>query len=97
MRFVLFLLVLPLLFAACYSPSLKSGDLRCAGGDHPCPDGFYCAAVTHSCWRNGTQPPAFGAIWTSSGGGASDLDGGAKIGVTIGGQPYGFFSDQAQP
>jgi hypothetical protein len=44
-----------LCLAACYGPAYDNGGLRCAQG--LCPEGYYCAADTDHCWRNGTVPP----------------------------------------
>jgi hypothetical protein len=44
--------------AACgYAPSPKSGAQACdLNGSHPCPDGYYCAAVDSMCWTKGSGP-----------------------------------------
>ncbi|SRR6266545_2443698 len=81
----------------CFAPDYKSGNLRCADGDPACPTGFYCAAVTHTCWKDGSQPPPFGAFWTSCGGGSGTSESGARLDVTVGGKPYGYFSDHTHP
>ena len=86
-----------LLLAGCFAPDLKSGNLRCADGPTRCPTGFYCATVTNTCWENGSAPPPFGAFWTSNGGGSAVSDSGAQLSTTIGGKPYGYFSDQTHP
>jgi hypothetical protein len=52
----LFVLSITLLCASCFAPSYGDGDLQCAVGATPCPDGYYCAA-TNRCWRNGHKPP----------------------------------------
>jgi hypothetical protein len=44
---------LAVLACACNAPDYGPGHLRCADGNRPCPDNFYCAADRH-CWPKGT-------------------------------------------
>ena len=51
MRLALFALAL----AGCFQPSYHNGDLVCATGGTPCPDGYHCAS-DKTCWQNGQDP-----------------------------------------
>jgi hypothetical protein len=59
------------LLAACYDPSLRSGQIACAA-DGRCPPGFQCAPDRH-CWKPGDadigRAPVQVAGALSSGGG----------------------------
>jgi hypothetical protein len=79
-------------WAGCFAPSYVDGNLRCADGATPCPDGYYCA-ITHagqpgSCWRNGHAPPRPAAPVTVSAGGAVGVTSPQSHGLSISvGQP----------
>ena len=71
--------------AGCYAPSYRDGNLRCAEGPTPCPDGYYCA-VTQTCWQNGHAPPRPPAPLTAATGGAVKVggDGTHEISLSVG-------------
>jgi hypothetical protein len=40
----------------CFSPHYENGQIKCELVSNSCPNDFHCA-VTHTCWRNGQEPP----------------------------------------
>jgi hypothetical protein len=55
---------------ACYSPAYENGRLRC--NSRQCPEGYYCALTTNTCWKEGTSPPSADGGPNDSGGGHDD-------------------------
>jgi hypothetical protein len=73
-----------LVLAGCFSPGYGNGDLSCQAGAHPCPDGFHCAPLTGTCWRDGSDPPKPAPrFWTSCGGGAMVATGGSGATLSL--------------
>ena len=70
MRFILTFVLLA--GGGCYSPKYHSGDLKCAAGPTPCPDGYHCA-ITHTCWKNGHEPPRLPGHFAPGAGGAVNI------------------------
>jgi hypothetical protein len=86
----LFLVVLSI--TGCFSPNYRDGNLRCAEGGAPCPDGYYCVVTQTgqrgTCWQNGHAPPRPAAPITASAGGAVNVTAAAAHGISISvGQP----------
>lgn len=43
---------------ACQADAPANGTLECAKSAPLCPEGFYCASDSHTCWRTGSAPDA---------------------------------------
>ena len=73
--------------AGCFSPSYSDGNLKCAAGATPCPDGYYCAATGY-CWGKGHAPPRPTPHLSTANGGDVNVTAPGDHGISVSiGQP----------